>query len=118
MYKNNREKVLEVIRNIFYSEYKELKEIGSLAVAEMYIINNEFVDIVNDVKHMDKIQQEQVIIMLEEYFNTLEYNEYQDQNLVNSFNYSNNNIICNINNCQKDIKKVSYFYDNINNILE
>ena len=75
MYKNNREKVLELIRNIFYSEDKELKEIGALAVAEMYIINNEFVDIVNDVKHMDKIQQEQVIRMLEEYFNTLEYNE-------------------------------------------
>lgn len=85
MYKNNREKVLEVIRNIFYSEYKELKEIGSLAVAEMYIINNEFVDIVNDVKHMDKIQQEQVIRMLEEYFNTLEYNE-KCKNLILKLN--------------------------------
>lgn len=85
MYKNNREKVLEVIRNIFYSEDKELKEIGSLAVAEMYIINNEFVDIVNDVKHMDKIQQEQVIRMLEEYFNTLEYNE-KCKNLILKLN--------------------------------
>ena len=62
-----------------------MKEIGSLAVAEMYIINNEFVDIVNDVKHMDKIQQEQVIRMLEEYFNTLEYNE-KCKNLILKLN--------------------------------
>ena len=49
---------------------------------------------------------------------TLEYNEYQGQNLINSFHYSNNDIICNINNSLKDTEKVNYFYDNLNQILE
>lgn len=88
MYKNNREKVLELIKNIFYSEDKELKEIGSLAVAEMYIINNEFDDIVNDVKNMDKIQQEQMVRILQIYFNTLEYNE-KCKNVILKLNNNN-----------------------------
>lgn len=75
MYKDNKNKVLEIIKNLYYSEDKELKEIGALAVAEMYIVNNEFVDIVNDVKNMDKIQQEQIVRIMKIYFNTLEYNE-------------------------------------------
>ena len=75
MYKDNKEKVLGIIKKLYYSEDKELKEIGALAVAEMYIVNDEFVDIVNDVKNMDKIQQEQIVRILEIYFNTLEYNE-------------------------------------------
>lgn len=88
MYKNNREKVLELIKNIFYSEDKELKEIGSLAVAEMYIINNEYDDIVNDVKNMDKIQQEQMVRILQIYFNTLEYNE-KCKNVILKLNNNN-----------------------------
>ena len=64
MYKDNKEKVLGIIKKLYYSEDKELKEIGALAVAEMYIVNDEFVDIVNDVKNMDKIQQEQIVIIL------------------------------------------------------
>lgn len=75
MYRNNKEKVLELIKNIFYSNDKELKQIGSLAVAEMYVINNEYGDIVNDVKNIDKIQEQEIIRILEAYFNTLEYNE-------------------------------------------
>ena len=74
MYKNNKEKILEIIKKLYCSEYKELKEIGSLAVAEMYIVNDEYVDVVNNVKDMDKIQEEQIVRMLEIYFNTLEYN--------------------------------------------
>lgn len=75
MYKSNKEKVLEVLKNLYYSEDKELKEIGSLSVAEMYIVNNEYGDIVNNVKDMDKIQEEKIVRILELYFNTLEYNE-------------------------------------------
>lgn len=75
MYKSNKEKVLEIIKKLFYSEDKELKEIGSLAVAEMYIVNNEYGEIVNNVKDMDKIQEEQIVRILESYFNILEYNE-------------------------------------------
>lgn len=83
--------------------------------------NNLFFSYIEDANLLNLISSEKDKSFEWYYYfdsNTLEYNEYQDQNLVNSFNYSNNNIICNINNCQKDIKKVSYFYDNINNILE
>lgn len=75
MYKNNKEKILEIIKILYYSEEKELKEIGALTVAEMYIVNNEFVDIVNDVNNMDTIQKDQTVIILEAYFNTLKHNE-------------------------------------------
>ena len=75
MYKNNKEKILEIIKKLYYSEDKELKEIGSLAVAEMYIVYNEYADIVNNVTDMDKIQEEQIVRILEIYFNTLEHNE-------------------------------------------
>ena len=75
MYKSNKEKVLEIFKNLYYSKDKELKEIGSLAVAEMYIVNNEYGDIVNNVKDIDIIQEEQIVRILELYFNTLEYNE-------------------------------------------
>ena len=75
MYKSNKEKVLEIFKNLYYSKDKELKEIGSLAVAEMYIVNNEYGDIVNNVKDIDIIQEEQIVRILELYFNTLEYND-------------------------------------------
>lgn len=88
MYKSNKEKVLEIFKNLYYSEDKELKEIGALAVAEMYIVNNEFIDIVNDVKNMDKIQQEQIVRILEIYFNTLEYNE-KCKNIIIKLNNNN-----------------------------
>ena len=49
---------------------------------------------------------------------TLEYNEYQNQKLVNSFNYYDNDIVCNIENCVEDKEKIKYFYDSLNTILE
>ena len=75
MYKEEKNKVLKIIKKIYYSDNEELKKIGALCVAEMYIINNEFSDIIEDVKSMDKIQQGEVLIMIENYFNTLEYNQ-------------------------------------------
>lgn len=71
----NKEKILEIIRKIYYSKFKELKAIGALTISEMYIVDNEFIDIINDVQNMDKIQQKSIIEILRQYFNTIEYNE-------------------------------------------
>lgn len=77
MYKEekNRDEVLEIIKNLYYSDNKELKKIGALCVAEMYIVNDEYVDIMRDIQSMDEIQQEEIIGMIENYFNTNKYNK-------------------------------------------
>lgn len=77
MYKEekNRDEVLEIIKNLYYSDNKELKKIGALCVAEMYIVNDEYVDIMRDIQSMDEIQKEEIIRMIENYFNTNEYNK-------------------------------------------
>lgn len=75
MYNKEREKILNIIKKAYYSEIKEIKKIGALCVAEMYIVYNEFSDLIKDIEEMDKIQQEQIIRMVENYYNMLEYNE-------------------------------------------
>lgn len=77
MYKEqkNRYEVLEIIKKLYYSDNKELKKIGALCVSEMYIVNNECIDIIKDIKSMDEIQQKEIIIMVENYFNKDEYNK-------------------------------------------
>ena len=95
MYKEekNRGEVLEIIKNLYYSDNKELKKIGALCVAEMYIVNNEYVDIVKNIQSMDEIQQQEIIRMIENYFNTTEYNEKCKEVILN---FNNNN--CNLEN--------------------
>lgn len=77
MYKEekNKDEILEIIEKIYHSDIKELKKIGSLCVAEMYIVNDEYVDIMKDIQSMDEIQQEEIIRMIENYFNRNEYNK-------------------------------------------
>jgi hypothetical protein len=77
MYKKekNRDEILEIIEKIYHSDIKELKKIGALCAAEMYIVNDEYVDIMSDIQSMDEIQQEEIIRMIENYFNTNEYNK-------------------------------------------
>ena len=95
MYKEekNRGEVLEIIKNLYYSDNKELKKIGALCVAEMYIVNNEYVDIMKNIQSMDEIQQQEIIRMIENYFNTTEYNEKCKEVILN---FNNNN--CNLEN--------------------
>ncbi len=102
MYKEEKNKVLKIIKKIYYSDNEELKKIGALCVAEMYIINNEFSDIIEDVKSMDKIQQGEVLIMIENYFNTLEYNQ-KCKDIV---------LKLNSNNCDLENFISRIFYDN------
>ena len=93
MYKEekNKDEVLEIIKKLYYSDNKELKKIGALCVAEMYIVNDEYVDIMKDIQSMDEIQQEEIISMIENYFNTMEYNE-KCKGVILNFNKNNCNL--------------------------
>lgn len=93
MYKEekNKDEVLEIIKKLYYSDNKELKKIGALCVAEMYIVNDEYVDIMKDIQSMDEIQQEEIIRMIENYFNTMEYNE-KCKGVILNFNNNNCNL--------------------------
>lgn len=102
MYKEekNKDEVLEIIKKLYYSDNKELKKIGALCVAEMYIVNDEYVDIMKDIQSMDEIQQEEIIRMIENYFNTMEYNE-KCKGVILNFN----------NNCNLENFISRIFYD-------
>ena len=89
----NRGEVLEIIKNLYYSDKKELKKLGALCVAEMYIVNSEYIDIMKNIQSMDEIQQQEIITMIENYFNTTEYNEKCKEVILN---FNNNN--CNLEN--------------------
>lgn len=71
----NKDKVLDIIKKLYISDNKELKKIGSLCVSEMHITNNEFSEVIEDIKNMDEIQQDGILRMLKNYFNILEYNK-------------------------------------------
>lgn len=90
MYKEekNRDEVLKIIKKIYHSDIKELKKIGALCVAEMYIVNDEYFDIINNIQNMDEIQQQEIIRMIENYFNTNEYNE-KCKDVILNFNDNN-----------------------------
>lgn len=57
----------------------------------MYIVNDEYVDIMKDIQSMDEIQQEEIIRMIENYFNTMEYNE-KCKGVILNFNNNNCNL--------------------------
>lgn len=102
MYSKEKEKILSIIKKAYYSELEEIKEIGALCVAEMYIVKDEFSDLIKDIEKMDETQQEYIIRMIENYFNTIEYNE-KCKNIILEMNKYN----CNL---ERFVSRI--FYDN------
>ena len=51
-------------------------------------------------------------------FEQIDFNEYQNDILTNSFSYIDNEINCNIDNCVKKLSEIDYFYSELNNILK
>lgn len=74
-YDKEKERILKIIEECYYSEYKELKEIGSYCVVEMYILKNEFSYIMDDINLMDENQIKAILRMAINYFNNVKYNE-------------------------------------------
>lgn len=102
MYSKEKERILSLIKNAYYSKIKEVKKTGAFCVAEMYIVNNECSELIKDIEKMDEIQQDYIIIMIENYFNIMEYNE-KCKNVILEMNKYN----CNL---ESFISKI--FFDN------
>lgn len=74
LYPKYRERVLEVIKKCYESEDKILIKMGANCLSEMFILKNEFVDIINNVETMSETQAEAVLHMAIIYFNKDEFN--------------------------------------------
>lgn len=74
LYPKYRERVLKVIKKCYESEDKELIKMGAYCLSEMFILKNEFTDIMNSVDTMSKAQAETVLHMIIIYFNKDDYN--------------------------------------------
>ncbi len=74
MYPKYRERLLKIIINCYKSDDKELLKMGSYCLSEMFILKNEFADIINDVEKMSETQAKAVLHMTINYFNKDEFN--------------------------------------------
>lgn len=74
LYPEYRESVLNIIKKCYYSDDKDLIEMGAYCLSEMYILKNEFVNEMTNVKLMSETQAEKVLYMVMLYFDKNEYN--------------------------------------------
>ena len=105
-YNKEKNRILKIIEDCYYSEDKELKEIGSYCVVEMYILKNEFSYIMNDIKSMDESQIKAILRMAINYFDYVKYNE-KAKMIITKFkeiNYDMEDSICRL------------FYDDLINL--
>jgi hypothetical protein len=74
LYPKYRERVLEVIKKCYESDDKELIEMGAYCLSEMFILKNEFAELINNVDTMTEVQAEAVLHMTTNYFNKDKFN--------------------------------------------
>jgi hypothetical protein len=74
LYPRYHERVLKIIKECFESEDKELIKMGAYCMSEMFILKNEFADIMDNVDTMSEVQAEAVLHMAINYFNKEEFN--------------------------------------------
>ena len=74
LYPKYRERVLEIIKKCYESEDKELIELGAYCLSEMFILKNEFAEVINNVDTMSEVQAKAVLHMTTNYFNKDEFN--------------------------------------------
>jgi hypothetical protein len=84
LYPKYRERILKVIKKCYESEDKELIKMGSYCLSEMFILKNEFADIMSNVDAMSEIQAEAVLHMAILYFNKDEFNSLA-KNIIRKF---------------------------------
>jgi hypothetical protein len=87
LYPKYRECVLKVIKKCYESEDKELIKMGAYCLSEMFILKNEFADIINNVDTMSEAQAEAVLHMAIIYFNKDEFNSLA-KNMIRKFKTS------------------------------
>lgn len=77
-----------------------------------YIEDNNFINLVNVNENSSKEWNFYID------YNQVEFNEYEDKAMINSFNYIDGEIICNIPDCEEKIEEIEYFYIQLEKILE
>lgn len=87
LYPKYRERVLNIITKCYESDDKELIQMGSYSLAEMYIRENEFADIMDNIDIMTEAQAEAVLHMAILYFNKEEFNTLV-KNMIRKFKSS------------------------------
>ena len=87
VYPKYRQRVLKIINKCYESEDKELIERGAYCLSEMFILKNEFADVMNNVNKMSKTQAEAVLHMAIIYFNKDEFNLLA-KNMIRKFKTS------------------------------
>lgn len=105
-YDKERDRILKIIEECYYSKDKELKEIGSYCIVEMYILKNEFSYIMDDINSIDENQMKAILRMAINYFDNVKYNE-KIKMIITKFkeiNYDIEDSICRL------------FYDNLINL--
>ena len=75
LYPKYREQVISVIMNCYQAEDKDLISMGAHCLIEMYILNTEFQDVLNNVDIMSKEQAKEILYMVNLYFNKDDFNE-------------------------------------------
>jgi len=103
LYPKYRERVLNIIIKCYESDDKELIDMGAYSLSEMYIRENEFANIMDNVDIMSEKQAKAVLNMAIIYFNKEEYNTLV-KNIIRKFKKSTLNL-------EMPISRL--FYDNL-----
>lgn len=74
LYPNYRERVLKIIKKCYETKDEDLIRMGAYCLTEMFILKNEFADVMDNVNAMSKMQSEAVLHMVIIYFNKNEFN--------------------------------------------
>ncbi|NWL88482.1 hypothetical protein DMN77_12970 [Paenibacillus sp. 79R4] len=74
LYPQYRQRILDVIKRCYESEDENIIKIGAYCVSEMFILKNEFIEEMNNIETMSKIQAEAILKMVILYFNKEKYN--------------------------------------------
>lgn len=82
LYSNYRQQVLEIIQQCFLSEDERLIQVGAMSVSEMFILNNEFTEIIEDIEKLSEEQTEGILEISLLYFDEVQYNEKVKQILL------------------------------------
>ncbi|MEL7657678.1 MAG: hypothetical protein AAGU75_17425 [Bacillota bacterium] len=103
LYPQYRERVLNIIQKCYESEDEKLIEMGAHCLSEMFIRENEFVDVMDNVKAMSKIQSEAILHMAIIYFKKEEFNSLA-KDMIRKFKLSTFDL---------EIPMARLFYDNL-----
>ncbi|ANU09414.1 hypothetical protein BBH88_03360 [Planococcus antarcticus DSM 14505] len=74
LYPKYRERVLKVIEACYESEDEKIIEMGAFCLSEMFILKNEFVEVINNVDRMSEAQARGILQMTINYFNENKFN--------------------------------------------